>query len=112
MRFWIVLTITMLTYGLGGIYGCKPKTDSRPLGLVELTEDSTWVEVIESPPVHDTIYIGSGKCDSLRLVTDSLKSELFMANYRLETIRSYYKICLANPSQKQFLMGWIKRALE
>ena len=43
--------------------------------------------------------------------TDSLKTELFIANFRLERVRYYIKICKRHPKQTKFLVSWIDRAI-
>jgi sRNA-binding regulator protein Hfq len=44
--------------------------------------------------------------------TDSLKTQLFLANYRVEQVKVYIKICNRKPSQIKFLKGWITRAVQ
>lgn len=43
---------------------------------------------------------------------DSLKTELFMAQFTVTRVKYYLDICLKNPSQDKFLKGWIKRAIQ
>ncbi len=43
---------------------------------------------------------------------DSLKTALFLANYKLTRVNYYLNICLKRPSQTKFLAGWIKRAIQ
>lgn len=49
--------------------------------------------------------------DSISEVCNSIKSELFLANFKIEKCRSYLRICYKNPSQDKFLKGWINRAV-
>lgn len=42
---------------------------------------------------------------------DSLKTAIFLANYKIEKVRFYLNICLKKPSQDKFLKGWIRRAI-
>lgn len=42
---------------------------------------------------------------------DSLKTNLFLANYKIEKVKYYLKICYKNPSQDKFLKGWVTRAV-
>ncbi len=44
--------------------------------------------------------------------TDSLRSALQVARFKLERVRFYLNICLRNPTQDRFLKGWIRRAIE
>lgn len=48
-------------------------------------------------------------CDSTNTV---LRSDLFVANYKLGRIKEYNEIVRKNPSQVKFLRGWINRVLE
>lgn len=43
---------------------------------------------------------------------DSLQSRLFVAQYKIERVRYYLKICKRNPKQTKFLVSWINRAIE
>lgn len=43
---------------------------------------------------------------------DTLRTKLFLANYRVEKVRYYLNICLRNKSQDKFLKGWVRRAIE
>jgi hypothetical protein len=68
---------------------------------------------------HDTVYIHKPykvvKIDTVYVKdqkeTDSLKTKLFIANYKMERVKYYLKICLRNPKQDRFLKGWINRAV-
>ncbi len=50
--------------------------------------------------------------DQLKKENDSLRSRLFVVNYKIERVRYYLNIALQNPSQDKFLKGWVKRAIE
>lgn len=43
---------------------------------------------------------------------DSLRRALFIANYKIEGVKKYLRICDNNPSQVKFLRGWVRRAIE
>lgn len=49
--------------------------------------------------------------DSLKLITDSLNEDLFVANYKLARIKKYNEIA-AKGNNIKYLRGWIRRALE
>jgi hypothetical protein len=51
-------------------------------------------------------------CDSLTRTVDSLKKQLFVANFKVERVRYYLKVVDKNPSQSKFLRGWVKRAVD
>lgn len=61
----------------------------------------------------DSAYIQSlnslHNCDS---ANTALRSELFVANYKLGRIKEYCNIVKRNNSQLQFLRGWIVRVLD
>lgn len=48
----------------------------------------------------------------LKRERDSLKTELFLAQFTVTRVRYYLDICLRNPTQDKFLKGWIKRAIQ
>lgn len=55
--------------------------------------------------------------DSLRVfkfINDSLKTQVFLAKYKVVKVRKYLNICLNDKtnSQDKYLKGWIKRAIE
>ena len=60
--------------------------------------------------VHDTIFV-KANTDSLKTVITDLNRKLFLANFKLERVKYYLKICQRNPSQVKFLVSWITRAL-
>jgi hypothetical protein len=72
--------------------------------------------------IHDTLCISvvdHAKLDSLRHViaelhntVDSLNTQNFISNYKVERVKYYLKICLRNPTQDKFLKGWINRAVQ
>ncbi len=49
------------------------------------------------------------KSDSLVKV---YKTKLFIANYKIERVKYYLKICQRHPSQTKFLVSWINRAIQ
>jgi hypothetical protein len=68
--------------------------------------------------LHDTAFIPSPACDSLNIKVkklyaqnDSLKAKLFSSNYKIEKVKFYLGIISRNPSQKKFLLGWVRRAV-
>jgi len=50
--------------------------------------------------------------DSIVKVIDTLKTNLFISEYKVEKVKYYLSIVLRNPSQEKFLKGWIRRAVE
>lgn len=80
--------------------------------------------VVQIPDSADKNY--DSLLSRLLLIADSVRTEnyllkkenkvyrnqLFLANYKLEKIRFYIKICMRKPSQDKFLKGWIRRVVE
>jgi hypothetical protein len=48
----------------------------------------------------------------LQAKTDSLKTKLFLSNYKVEKVKFYLRIVERKPSQKVFLRGWVTRAVK
>ena len=104
-----------------GAASCKPKA--------EIIDQSQYYEQIiiatqsELQTAQDSINVLNNTIhlkDSIYLQTlnncgttaDSLRAELFTANYKLGRIKEYCNIVKNNNSQLQFLRGWIIRVLE
>ena len=92
--------------------------------------------VVKTITIHDTIpcpepalvsridtflqtsYITERSKDDSILITilkrqnDTLKGRLYDSTFKLKNIRFYANIAYKNPSQRQFLAGWIIRALK
>jgi hypothetical protein len=69
--------------------------------------DSLRVEMLE-----DRIGVLGNQLATMHLQYDSVKTKLLAAEFKLERVRYYLKICLRDASQDKFLKGWIKRAVE
>ena len=92
-------------------FSCKPHFKSEP----EQVDSATIAESYlfdHSRLSQDTTYIEIVSCDSLLMVIDSLKTQLFLSNYKVEKVKYYLKIVDKNPSQVKFLRGWMRRAVE
>jgi hypothetical protein len=101
---------------VGVIYTCRHYADNqapKPTP-VEVASDTVAVVVLNHP--QDSVIFQPvarpAKCDSIKKLSDSIAAKLFLAQYKLERVKYYLKICLRNPSQDKFLKGWIKRAIE
>ena len=107
-----------------GAISCKPKvevidqsyyyeqiiTDMR----AELDAANDSISKLNSTiALKDSVYLQAitnlHNCDSSNV---NLRSELFVANYKLGRIKEYCDIVKRNNSQLQFLRGWIVRVLE
>lgn len=51
-------------------------------------------------------------CRSVIAKNDSLKTSLFLSNYKIEKVRYYLKIVKRKPSQRKYIVGWVTRAIE
>jgi hypothetical protein len=70
-------------------------------------------ETTRQQKICDSLVIRINKgIDSLKRENDSLKVKLFLANYKVEKVHFYIKICMNKPSQDKFLKGWVRRAIE
>lgn len=58
------------------------------------------------------IMVPACKEDSLRKVNDSLKTRLFLAEYKIQRVKYYLHIAINKPSQRKFLTSWISRAVQ
>ena len=47
-----------------------------------------------------------------KLRADSLSLRLFIADYKIEKVNFYLKLCLQDDTQTKYLKGWLRRALE
>lgn len=72
-----------------------------------VVQDSIKIELLEGQ-----ISLLQEKNITHQILNDSLKTKLFISDYKLERVRYYLNICLRNPSQDKFLKGWIRRAIE
>ena len=107
-----------------GIVSCKPKTENvdqsyyyeqvinNLFAELEAANDSiaslnTKIEFKDS--LYNIAINNLNTCDSSNI---NLRSELFVANYKLGRIKEYCDIVKRNKTQLQFLRGWIVRVLE
>lgn len=58
------------------------------------------------------VKVDSAYCAQLKKTNDSLYSKLFLANYKVEKVKYYLAIIARNPSQRKFLLGWMRRAVQ
>lgn len=72
----------------------------------QVVSDTTIVEVIK---IDSTMIY---QRDSLKLVCDSLKTQLFLNKYKVEKVKFYLNICMRDKTQDKFLKGWVRRAIE
>ncbi len=58
--------------------------------------------------IHDTVPC----ITSSTINCNAIQSKLDDANFKLQRVNYYVGICQRNSSQKQFLLGWIIRAIQ
>jgi len=98
------MKLIILIIGLSAVFSCKEKPNLS-LSTVNMVTHC----VIDTIVKHDTVFL---KSDSLIHQIDSLKSKLFLANYKVEKVKFYVKIVDRKPNQIKFLKGWINRAVQ
>jgi hypothetical protein len=104
MKYLIILAIVLFA-------GCKVKVGpDAPIAIYDTVKvyDTIPVLTCDEDVVYDTVYVNVVNKKTL----DSIATELFVANYKIERVKYYLNICLRNPSQDKFLKGWIKRAVK
>lgn len=85
---------------------CQPKQTTKVVTI----KDTVFVHdtLVKTNIYIDTVFV---ECPKKREL-DSLKEKVFVAEYKLQRISKFVRICTANPSQDKFLKGWITRALK
>ena len=96
--------ITLLLIPILFCCGSKQQ-NTLSLPIIYTTIDTSKISI------DSTIYYKE-RFARIKHENDSLKTQLFLANYKVEKVRFYLKICLRKPSQDKFLKGWINRAIK
>lgn len=97
MRYLFIIFFSLL-------FSC---TNSPQHTVITKIDTVTVTQTVYKTLPRDTVYIHSQS-----KLTDSLQTQLFISNYKLERVKYYLKICLRNPSKDKWLKGWIKRAVQ
>lgn len=74
--------------------------------------DSVAVAHLPSDTIATLVDVRPADTTGCKQTIDSLRTALFLANFKVTKVRKYLKICLHDPSQDKFLKGWIKRAIQ
>lgn len=61
--------------------------------------------------ITDTVF-PPAPCTEEEKLIDTLRAQVFKLKYDIEKIKFYVRICMRNPSQRQFLLGWVRRVVE
>lgn len=118
------IKLFLFTVLFTGVISCKPKTENVDQSYyyeqiinnlsaeLEAANDSI-TSLNNKIELKDSLYTvvinNLNTCDSSNI---NLRSELFVANYKLGRIKEYCDIVKRNKTQLQFLRGWIVRVLE
>lgn len=119
---WIIIFsmvgITLTGIGVRGFHSDKPAVQIVKIDTIYITTAGKSVQdKQDKPPVSPTRY------DSLLVVlnkniyafakrNDSLKTKLFLTQYKIEKVKYYLAIVDRKPSQIKYLKGWVRRAVE
>lgn len=125
MRLFLLIAFSLLI-GLG-LQKCNRPQGERVAGPVN-TEDSvpvtqipipfddsnrvTRVEIIRDTIRETIVQLVPAPCTEELNQIDTLKAQVFKLRYDIEKIKFYVRLCVRNPSQKQFLLGWVRRVVE
>lgn len=101
MRLLIASIVVFVIAGNIATLSCHPKVETRVV-----VKDSI---VYKLAPVSDSLL---RECIALNKKVDSLKTELFLSEFKAERMQYYIGIVEHDPSQLKFLKGWINRAIQ
>lgn len=96
---------------------CQSKRSPSHASALPLSDTIKYQSSISQSPDHSSLIttsliIDTCKTDSLKQAIDSLRTKLFIAEYKLQRVKYYLNITLKDASQTKFLKGWIKRAIQ
>lgn len=102
------------------IAGCnsKPKLDLPPVETfsTQAYHEQVSKRLYDSDSLVNVYEKEILKLDSIifyqKKINDSLRTKLFLANFKIQKVKKYLNICIKNPTQDKFLKGWIRRAVE
>lgn len=88
-------------------------------------DDDSTVQVYVPPPILNTPHSDSIRdefiremgiddriIDSLKHLSDSLRTKLLLSNFKIQKVKYYVKIVDGDKTQLVNLKGWIKRAIK
>lgn len=102
MKIFFAIGLLVISYHISILLNsCKGRIESR-----EVVRDS--IVYVQSPVSDSLLPLYHAQKNTI----DSLKTELFLSEFRMEKVRYYLNICIKNPSQDKFLKGWIRRAIQ
>lgn len=92
-------------------FSCKAQ-ESKYFQKLSVKPVKTQWEPIAIQAKMETDSMLKPQIDSIIHFSDSLRTQLFLANYKLEKIKYYLNIVNRKPSQIVFLKGWLNRVLK
>lgn len=105
MRYILFLLVLNLS--------CTPKTDCSKQNE-RIQSDS--IRLVNADSENKQLLFKNNQLrDSIQFVKtgiDTLKTQLFISNYKVEKVKYYLKIVNRDRTQEVFLRGWVTRAVE
>jgi hypothetical protein len=66
--------------------------------------------IVLNADMGDTVYIeSSNKMDSMARQIDTLRTQLYLSNQKIERVKHHAAIVQHNKSQLKFFLGWVTR---
>lgn len=110
-------------------FSCSPKNPPTQLpavaadssSLPRIQEQQDFIDrqgeaIVLAKHIIDSLLIDNYKLhsriDALQLKYDSVNGLRFVDGYKVNRIRYYLRIIDRNPSQRKFLLSWVRRAVE
>ncbi len=109
--------LILLVICVAGLSGCKPApTKPTPVEVAATYNEQLHNKIITLDSLNtlktSQVMFLTDSIQKLHVSLDSLKSSLFVSNYKIERVKYYLKICYKKPSQDVFLKGWVNRAVQ
>lgn len=102
-QFWIVIAVIFVTgiiFITAMLTNCNDNIKTETVTLMDTVYEYK----------TDTIEIPNIEINRLQQENDSLREQLFIANYKLERIK-YYNLIASKGNNIKYLRGWINRVL-
>lgn len=109
MKYFIILIAFALAFSCVS----SPKVDCSKKD--ERIKSDSIALVNKTTENHKLFSINAELRDSLvalRTGVDTIKTQLFLSNFKVEKVRYYLKIVSRDRTQETFLRGWVTRAVE
>ena len=108
----ILLTIILFSYSCN-----KPTKDFNDIQTKYNIQHNQLINKIHNDSIMIVKLVNIHKEDSINIYNYKkekriLKDSIIFKNMQIGQVKKYVKICIKDPKNKVFLLGWIKRALE